>query len=574
MNDPTIQNSDFTHSEFVAVARADSKPIHGDKESKSQELVSKDNAHHDEKKVCLNQTEQLELEQQVGSAEQLSETDFNSENETSRGDTLLKSMVFLGAITLIQKSLGFFRSVFVCRALAPEEMGTWSMIFTLIETALPLFILSIPACFGRYFETFANKGQLHAFVRQSFAMVLSVFAICSIGVILFQSTIAKYVFGSPELTNYVIMALIAVIPFGLFGVGCQMLTALRVSRLSTVGNFIYGFLFTTIAVTLLWVWNASAISMFIAFLTAHLLALAWVGKKLFQTLNSLPKDTTSLKFISTWKMLTPIIFVFWISDFLTNFFFSVDRFMLINLTSDSAMPVLAQIGNYESAHVIPYLFATVTALAARTLLPYLSRDWESKDFDNVHFQVNLSIKIAVLILVTGGLCFLPASNLIFETLFQGKYTAGESIVSYVLFFYVGNAICYLLMNYFWCRQKGGVATVAMLLSLIVNIAANSFLISSMGIAGAAIGTVIAISFQVICLYLLAIKYELKPDYRMITVLALPTMILLGKDYWAGGLIALFVCLAIGLIFTRKEREVLSAAAKNAVAKIIPNRKLG
>ena len=352
----------------------------------------------------------------------------------SRGDTLLTSMAFLAVITIVQKSLGFFRSVFVCRALSPEEMGTWSMIFTMVETSLPLFILSIPACFGRYFESFTQKRQLHAFVRQAFLIVLGVFAICTIFVLTFQATIANYVFGNPKSTRFVIMGLCAIIPFGLFGVGCHMLTALRVSRFATLGNFLYGVLFTAFAVSLLSFWSADANSMFIAFLAAHLLALVWVGKQLRLALRSVPSDTSKLKFMATWKALAPIILVFWVNDFLTNLFFSVDRYMLINLVNETSLPVLSQIGNYQSAHIIPALFATVTALVAKTLLPYLSRDWEAGEQDLVHFHINLSIKLAVVGLVVGSLCFLFSSEWIFEKIFRGKYSAGQSILSYVLFF--------------------------------------------------------------------------------------------------------------------------------------------
>ena len=483
----------------------------------------------------------------------------SAESTASHGDTLLTSIVILAVITIVQKSLGFFRSVFVCRTLTPEEMGTWSMILTMVETSLPLFILSIPACFGRYFESFTLKRQLHAFVRQAFLIVLSVFVICTVLVLTFQTTIANYVFGDPGATRFVIMGLCAIIPFGLFGVGCQMLTALRVSRLATLGNFLYGILFTALAVSLLTFWNADANSMFVAFLMAHLFALIWVVKKLRSTLQAVAPDKTNLRFFATWKTLTPIILVFWINDFLTNLFFSVDRYMLINLVTETSIPVLAQIGNYESAHIIPALFATVTALVARTLLPYLSRDWEMGKHDQVHHQINLSIKIAVLVLVLGSVAFLPASNWIFETIFRGKYSAGQSILGYVLFFYVGNAISFLLMNYFWCRQRGGVATAAMFVSLVVNTVANTLLIPSLGIAGAAIGTVLAIGCQMFCLYFLSLAYGLTFEKRMLTALVLPGVILVDGNAWWLGLIVVFGTVCCGLLFSEDDHAVFKSS---------------
>jgi len=430
-----------------------------------------------------------------------------------------------------------------------------------VETSLPLFILSIPACFGRYFESFTVKRQLHAFVRQAFLIVLSVFVVCTFLVLVFRTTIASYVFGDPDATRFVLMGLCAIIPFGLFGVGCQMLTALRVSRLATLGNFIYGVLFTALAVSLLTFWNADANSMFVAFLLAHVFALVWVAKKLRSALQAVAPDTTKLRFFATWRMLTPIILVFWINDFLTNLFFSVDRYMLINLVKETSTPVLAQIGNYESAHIIPALFATVTALVARTLLPYLSRDWETGKQDQVHHQINLSIKIAVVVLVLGSVVFLPASNWIFQTIFRGKYSAGQSILGYVLFFYVGNAVSFLLMNYFWCRQRGGVATSAMLVSLVVNAVANMLLIPSLGIAGAAIGTVMAVGCQMFCLYFLSLAYGLTFEKRMLTALCLPIVILIdGSTGWTG-VAVVFGAVCCGLLFSTDDYAVFEASLK-------------
>ena len=69
-------------------------------------------------------------------------------------------MMLLFCLTMIQRSVGFGRSILLCRWLAPEELGHWDLTLAFLELAAPIAVLSLPACFGRYVEHYRQNGHL------------------------------------------------------------------------------------------------------------------------------------------------------------------------------------------------------------------------------------------------------------------------------------------------------------------------------------------------------------------------------------------------------------------------------
>ena len=87
--------------------------------------------------------------------------------DTHPGDALGASVVILLSINVIQRSIGFVRSVFFCRLLSPAELGRWDLVFNFILLAAPLVSLAIPAAFGRYAEYYRNRRQLRTMIRRT-----------------------------------------------------------------------------------------------------------------------------------------------------------------------------------------------------------------------------------------------------------------------------------------------------------------------------------------------------------------------------------------------------------------------
>ena len=86
-----------------------------------------------------------------------------------RPDSLAASVAVLLAANLIQRSIGFGRSVLFCRWLSPEELGAWEMAYSFLLLAAPIIVLGLPGSFGRYLERYRQRNQLRAFLRRACA---------------------------------------------------------------------------------------------------------------------------------------------------------------------------------------------------------------------------------------------------------------------------------------------------------------------------------------------------------------------------------------------------------------------
>lgn len=482
--------------------------------------------------------------------------------EPSMGDTFLSSVILLLGMTVAQKMIGFVRTIVVCRLLPPEEMGLWSMVQTTIATVLPIVLLSIPACFGRYFEFYRGRQQLQSFLKQAATLCTGLLVSGVVLLLVFRRPVAALTMGAPDLAQMIVYSATALVPFAVFCFLTEMLTALRYSRLTTIGHFINGCCLAILSITLLFTYERTAVAMLMAFAIAHLLALLWIASRLRPVLKTVPTDRQRLTFMATWTGLAPVILLFWFNDFMTNMFNMSDRYMLVNLIPGENSEVLRQIGNYESGHVIPVLFAAVTSLVAKTLMPYLANAWEKGQQNLVSQQTNLSLKLINAVTILAGLAFLPMSGFVFDTIFQGKYDGGSQVLPFVVFFYVGSGFTALIMNYFWCAHRAPWAVLALVLGVAINMAVNFALVPSLGIVGAAVGTVFGISCQVTALWTMAIWFGLRPDRGTVLIAIASSLLLLDPAYcwiWMGVLVG--VVLLPGTLSV-EDRQVLTGAYRS------------
>src|SRR6476659_1660647 len=82
-------------------------------------------------------------------------------------DTLAASVTILLVANIIQRSIGFGRSLLLCRWLSREELGTWDMAYSFLLLAAPVIVLGLPGSFGRYLERYRQRSQLRTFLRRA-----------------------------------------------------------------------------------------------------------------------------------------------------------------------------------------------------------------------------------------------------------------------------------------------------------------------------------------------------------------------------------------------------------------------
>jgi PST family polysaccharide transporter len=90
-------------------------------------------------------------------------------NSRLQTDTLVSSVLLLMIATVLQRSIGFVRSVLFCRWLTPETLGQWEMAYSFLLLAAPLAVLVIAAFGTNLILTSRERAQLRALLFQYLA---------------------------------------------------------------------------------------------------------------------------------------------------------------------------------------------------------------------------------------------------------------------------------------------------------------------------------------------------------------------------------------------------------------------
>ncbi|MDP1564215.1 MAG: lipopolysaccharide biosynthesis protein [Pirellulaceae bacterium] len=482
-------------------------------------------------------------------------------------DTLLTSMVALLLLTVGQKLIGFVRSIVVCRLLPPEELGTWSMLQALVMTVSPILLLSIPACFGRYFATYQQRGQLANFIKQSSILCSISLGIGLVGLWFYRAPIAQLALGDSQLSYLVVYAGLALIPFAMFSFLSELLLALRYGRAASRANFISTITLTFFSLGLLLCFPPTAVVMLIAFALSFTIPLVLCLGAYRKAINELPENESRLYWGPTWTWMFPIILMFWFSDLLTNLFFTVDKYMIVNLARVPAQNVLAEIGAYEAMHVLTGIFFFVSLWIGKTLLPYMAQEWEEGRQSEVSVQANLSIKLVGFSSLAAGVVMTSVAGPLAHMLFHGKYDSAVFLIPYLVYFYVGCGTTIMLMNYYWCAGIAAWSTLPLILGLTVNCATNYFLIPEYGVEGAAIGTTCGMICQVISLLAIAAWRGLGLDLGVIGFLLASSLLVVDRS----GNLCWFALLAVVVgfsgLFSLEEQARLKQAYAAITAKL-------
>ena len=484
-----------------------------------------------------------------------------------REDSLGSSVSWMLILTVVQKSLGFVRSIVVCRLLDPVNLGLMGLSVAFIETALPVCLLSIPAIFCRYIEKFRREARSRAFIRQATLLCGGLLAIGLGFILAIRSSVAEYVFGGTGQEYLVWMCVVALIPAAIFSFATEMLMAFKCSRTSSNGHFVRGTGLTVLSIILLCCYQANVTSFLIATILSFTIACAFILPRLKRAIQDLPADTADLPFFSTWRNLLGVVLCYWLVDFMTNMFFTIDRYMLLNLSPVSEQEALAYVGNYESAHVLPVLMGTVIMMIARIQLPYQSSRWESGEVSAVSDSTNLTIKLACVGVFLFAAALTMSGGFAFQVLFDGKYEAGLQALPVLCSFYCLGAITHIVLMYLWCAERATLATVAGAVGIVANIAINWLAVPYFGVQGVASATLAAGVVQLVVLMWIASHNQLRLHRSTLAICGLPFTLIFG---WPTVLLGATVVAAAtwkGILFHDQEWQKLLDGISKGIGKL-------
>jgi glycosyltransferase involved in cell wall biosynthesis/O-antigen/teichoic acid export membrane protein len=473
-----------------------------------------------------------------------------------RSDRLSDSVLILLGMTVVQRFVGLVRSVLFCAWLTAEDLGQWDLAFGFLTLAVPIAVLSLPGCFGRYVAYYRQRGQLRLFLWRTMAVTF-VLAACSASVTVAQQQwFARFIFGGPERANLVPALACTMLSLVAYNVVIELLVALRMQRLASGLELLNTVLFACLGGLWVGVFRAGALGIVIAYGTACVLAalasLWWImplWRSLRATADS-PSDP-----VSVWSKVLPFAAALWVSNALGNLFGVVDRYILVHYSGLSAAASLSLVGEYHSSRILPMLLMNVSGLLATVSLPFLSHDWEAGTKDRVSQRLNLLLKLSGIGLVSAATAILLFSPLLFGWLLRGKFQAAPAILCLCLASACWASLVCLAKSYLWCAEKAALASIANGVALSANVALNLWLAPRFGVYGIAYGTCLAQLALMLLIYGLGRSQGFSLSRGTWLVSALPLLLWFGPWWTTAGVLAVcLLCLRTDLILDRPDKQ--------------------
>lgn len=474
-------------------------------------------------------------------------------------DTLAAGMAMLAALTVAQRLIGFVRSMLFCRWLDAGQLGQWDLAYGFLMLAAPLAVLGVPGSLGRYVEHYRRRGQIKPFLLRMSAAALAAAGIALAMIAVERDWLSTLLFSRDDQTAFVLLLAVVLAAWIVHTLLVGIFNALRMTRAVAVLQFCHSFGFAIIGLALLASFERSATGVVWSFAAASAVSsaigLAWLAG----CWHSLPDDRApelesgdaQLTLHAMWTRIAPFALWVWITNALGNLFGLADRWMLIHFSGLNEADALAQLGQYHSARIMPLLFLGVAEMVAGQVTPHLAHDWEAGRRDEVSRRLNLILKLFALCLFAVGTALLIAAPLLFRWALAGKYAAGMALLPWTLMYCIWGSLAVVATNYLWCAERARLASLALALGLLLNLALGAWLLPHCGLSGAVWGTSAANLFMLAAIYGAACKSGMRCDPG-VCLAALAPLAFLGGEWFALGMLALLCVLSCrgGLLFSR------------------------
>ncbi len=485
-----------------------------------------------------------------------------------RPDTLAASVAIVLVANIVQRSIGFGRSILFCRWLSPDELGTWDMAYSFLLLAAPVVVLGLPGSFGRYLERYRQRGQLRTFLRRATAWTAAL-TIVACGLIIYQAPrFSGLIFGRSDATSLVVVLTLSLAAVVLHHYLEALFAALRKYSIVSTMHFCQSISFAVISLGLMWCWRFGAESIVVGYgagcLLSAILMLAWKGGAVLA--EAAPDDPIAHR--EFWPPLMRFAFWVWVINFFCHLFGVVDRYMLVHYSGLENTAALALVGHYHASRIVPILFLSVADLLAGAVMPYMSHDWECGARRKVSDRLNTVLKGTSLVMLVGGVGVLWISPLLFRFAFEDRYDQGLAVMPWTLTYCVWYSLLLVAQNYVWCAEKARLAVLPLVAGLVINIAIDLVLIPTCGLWGAVVATTVATAFALATLYWINGRAGMRLERGMVLLSIAPAALCGGV--WCGTAAVLLIGALLPFsktLLTPDERMMLAELRQRCLARL-------
>ncbi|MBX9788200.1 MAG: lipopolysaccharide biosynthesis protein [Pirellulales bacterium] len=469
-------------------------------------------------------------------------------------DTLANSLLVLCLLSLVQPVLGLARGVLFCRWLAPDQLGRWDLSLGLLTFATPLLLLGIPGSFGRYVGHYLQHGGLGRFVRQAVLICLTVVSLASVLLFVEAGAFADLYYGDATRISLARAVALALVPLAGYGFVVELLTALRLFRVSSLVQLARTTAFLVFGMVLVWGWRPSATSVVLAFAMASVASIMlglWWLVAVWREAPRVPIDGP----VVVWRRVLPFALGVWCCNLVTNAFDMVNPYMLAHCGRLPHEEAMAEVGNLHSARILPLLIFAFSSTLASMLLPHLTHSWEQGRRDEVGRDVRLFAKLYAVALAAGSVGVLILAPFLFGVVFRGKYDGGLHVLPWTLMSASWMGVAFIAQAYLWCREEARLSSFALAIGLAMNLLCNALLVPQWGLQGTVTASATGMLTVLAAALLFGQRFGLRVDRTLWAAVSLPALVLLGTWPAAIALVALIIASSTtSLVFDAAERH--------------------
>lgn len=405
-----------------------------------------------------------------------------------------------------------------------DYFGLITFLLSAANIVLPLLVFGMQNTIIRYFSSYKTKKDQDSFLTTTLLLPLVVIIpLALIGALLYE-TIANWISAeNPIIKKYTYLIFIIAIFMGYFEV---FYAWTKVHLKSVFGNFIKELFprfctsFLLIAVYLKWLTNEEFIySVVIVYGFSMLIMMLYA----FQVY----KPTFIFKLPSNIREIVSFSMYIIVAGSAAGILLEIDKFMI------PQMEKIAQVAYYSVGIYIASVIAIPTRAMQQITIPITAKDMNDNNIIEVE---KLYKQSSINLLVIGGLFFLLINLNIsdmYELINKPQFTKGIWVVLIIsvsklmeLALGTGNAI---LVNSSYYKIFFYLS-LAMAISVVIL---NKWLISLMGIDGAALATfIVIILYSVIKIFYIKSKFKIQPfDISTIKLLLLISGLFIAFYFW-------------------------------------------
>lgn len=481
-------------------------------------------------------------------------------------DALVSGIAFALILTVVQRLAGFVRNILLCKYMAPDELGQWSLVFSFVFLLAPLTVLGLPGCFGRFVEHYQLRGQLGLFLKRITMICVGTCLLFSASMFFFAEECSALIFRDATQTNIVYALAGALISVTVMNYLMSLMEALRQVRVATIMRFISAIVFSLASVFLLLATDRGAAAVTWGLGIGSLLAcfpalwVLWKNRSVLRTAH------VKLEQGDMWRRIAPYAAWMWVCNLLQNVADVLDRYMLIHFAEVSPAVAQAYVGQCFGARIVPWMLIGVATMLGGVLMPYLTAHWERNETEEANSQLNYSIKLTAVGFTYIGAMILVLAPVLYEVVLQDRYTEALDILPLTLVYAIWFSLFIIGKDFLWVIEKGKWAVAAAALGVGANIVLNWLMIPVYGLWGAVGATTISCGLTLGGIYLLNGKFGATQGLRCWLVTFAP-LLLLSSEYRLS-LVAILV-IATGmtnLVLNKRESLQIEAAIHQGLAR--------